>query len=188
MGNLRSVEKALEHLGAKVMVSDCLEGISKLIIPGVGAFGAAMDRLGRYKADIQRMAQDGVPILGICLGQQLLFETSEEHGENVGLELLGGKVVYFASDLGVKVPHVGWNGLHYVQNEGLTKGGFEGEQVYFVHSLVTVPSDPADVAATTVHGVEFASMVQRKNVWGAQFHPEKSGAIGLRMLQRFVEC
>jgi glutamine amidotransferase len=188
MGNLRSVEKALSHIGARGKITDSLRGIDKLIIPGVGAFGAAMERIAPFKAEIVRMAKDGVPIFGICLGQQLLFERSEEHGEHEGLGLLGGSVVYLPKGPGLKVPHVGWNRLCYSRGDALAAGGVEGEQVYFVHSLVAVPSDPSDTLATTVHGIEFASAVHRGNIWGAQFHPEKSGAIGLRMLQRFVEC
>ena len=188
MGNLRSVERALAAVGAVGSIQPNLSGASKLIIPGVGAFGAAMERIAPLASAIREAAGEGMPILGLCLGQQLLFEASEERGNHRGLGLLPGKVLYLQPNPGIKIPHVGWNGLRYVRREGLTADGQDGEQVYFVHSLVTACDDPADVVATSEHGVEFAAMVCRGNVWGCQFHPEKSGTIGLRMLRRFVEC
>jgi len=188
MGNLRSVQQALTAIGCESTVQSNLSGASKLIIPGVGAFGAAMERLSPIAVDIRKAAGDGMPILGLCLGQQLLFETSEERGSHAGLGLLKGRVVYLRPQPGLKIPHIGWNALRYRRSDGPTAGGLEGEQVYFVHSLVTVCNDPSDVVATTTHGIEFAAAVGRKNIWGCQFHPEKSGAIGLRMLRRFVEC
>ena len=188
MGNLRSVQQALTAVDCRSAVQSNLVGASRLIIPGVGAFGAAMERLGPIASDIRKAAADGMPILGLCLGQQLLFETSEERGSHAGLGLLEGTVVYMQPKSGIKIPHVGWNALHYLRNDGPMADGREGEQVYFVHSLVTVCNDPSDVLATTTHGVEIAAAVGRRNVWGCQFHPEKSGAIGLRMLRRFVEC
>lgn len=188
MGNLRSVQQALTAVGCVSTVQSSLSGASKLIIPGVGAFGAAMERLSPIAAEIRKAAADGMPILGLCLGQQLLFETSEERGSHAGLGLLEGKVVYLRPQPGLKIPHIGWNALRYRRNDGPTAGGLEGEQVYFVHSLVTVCNDPSDVVATANHGIDFAAAVGRKNVWGCQFHPEKSGEIGLRMLRRFVAC
>ena len=188
MGNLRSVTQALTAVGCESCVQTNLKGASKLIIPGVGAFGAAMERLRPLASDIRNAAADGMPILGLCLGQQLLFEASEERGSHIGLGLLGGKVVYLTPQAGLKIPHVGWNALHYRRREGPTTGAAEGEQVYFVHSLVSVCADPADVIATATHGIEFAAAVGRANMWGCQFHPEKSGEIGLRMLRRFAAC
>ena len=188
MGNLRSVEKALESLGAASKVSESLDGCEKLIIPGVGAFGAAMERLAPMRDDIRGFASSGQPLLGICLGQQLLFERSEELGEFEGLGLIPGDVCYLPRDVGLKVPHVGWSPLHYRRCEGLADDAVEGEQVYFVHSLHTVCEEPGDVLATATYGVEFAAAVSRGNVWGAQVHPEKSSSVGLRMLRRFVAC
>ncbi len=188
MGNLRSVERAIHAIGGECRIQPDLKGTTRLIIPGVGAFGPAMERLAPLAGDIRQAANDGILILGICLGQQLLFESSEERGSHAGLGLLGGQVGYLPKAEGLKIPHVGWNALHYVRHEGPTEGGIEGEQVYFVHSLVTRCSDPNDVVATTEHGEVFAAAVGRKNVWGCQFHPEKSGSIGLRMLKGFLEC
>lgn len=188
MGNLRSVEKAVEFLGYPVRVQPDLSGVTKLIIPGVGAFGAAMERLSPLKAQIVDLARGGVPVLGICLGQQLLFERSEEMGEHTGLGLISGEVLYLPRDLGLKVPHVGWSPLTPVQPDGPTAGIKEGEQVYFVHSLYTRCDDPSDIAATAEYGLVFPAAVRRANVWGCQFHPEKSGDVGLRILRNFLEC
>ncbi|MHB8635119.1 MAG: imidazole glycerol phosphate synthase subunit HisH [Fimbriimonadaceae bacterium] len=188
MGNLRSVKQALAAVGCQATIRSDLVGASKLIIPGVGAFGAAMERIAPLANDIRRAANDRMPILGLCLGQQLLFESSEERGTHAGLGLLGGRVEYLSKLPGLKIPHVGWNALRYQRNEGPTAGGVDGEQVYFVHSLVSVCTDPSDVVATTTHGMEFAAAVGRGTLWGCQFHPEKSGDIGLRMLRRFVAC
>lgn len=188
MGNLRSVEKAIQALGHSCVVSPTLEGASKLIIPGVGAFGAAMEHLAPLKDEIRAFAASGRPVLGICLGQQLLFESSEELGEFEGLGLIPGRVRYFPPDMGLKVPHMGWSPVTYKREAGLCAGGKDGDQVYFVHSLYTDCADPNDIAATATYGLEFAAIVQRGNVWGAQFHPEKSSAVGLRMLSKFLEC
>ncbi|MDR3692919.1 MAG: imidazole glycerol phosphate synthase subunit HisH [Fimbriimonas sp.] len=188
MGNLRSVEKAIEFLGFSCRVSSDLDGCSKLIIPGVGAFGAAMTRLDGLAADIRAFARHGNPLLGICLGQQLLFDLSEEHGETKGLGLISGRVSYLPVGMGLKVPHIGWSPLAYRSNSGLGKNGHDGEQVFFVHSLVTDCADPTDIVATATYGIEFAAAVQRANVWGTQFHPEKSSTVGLRILKNFLEC
>ena len=188
MGNLRSVQKALEALGARNEISDHIGKAEKLIIPGVGAFGAAMERLTPMREEIRQFAASGKPLLGICLGQQLLFEGSEELGEHDGLGIVPGRVRYLPGDAGLKVPHVGWSGLSYRHMDGLAQGGHGGEQVYFVHSLYTDCADGKDVLATAEYGIEFPAAIMRGNVWGAQFHPEKSGAVGLRMLRKFVEC
>ena len=188
MGNITSVARAVKHLGFECRIQKDLRGAEKLIIPGVGAFRAAMERIEPLTHEIQEFAKEGRPILGICLGQQLLFEESEEFGNCKGLGLLPGKVKYFPGKRGLKVPHVGWNEVAWSRREGLGRGGVEGEQTYFVHSLYTECADPEDVAAKTRYGVEFASAVMRKNVWGTQFHPEKSGEVGLRILKNFLEC
>ncbi len=178
----------MESQGFGCKVSTSLTGASKLIIPGVGAFGAAMERLRPLQDEIRSFAASGQPLLGICLGQQLLLETSEELGEHVGLGLLAGRVRYIPGNLGIKVPHVGWSPLHYRIHTGLASNANEGEQVFFVHSLYTDCTDQTDVAATATYGIEFPAAVQRGNVWGTQFHPEKSSTVGLRILRTFLEC
>jgi glutamine amidotransferase len=188
MGNLRSVEKAVAHLGFECSVQRTLDGASKLILPGVGAFGAAMQRLSPLAHDIRAFAESGRPLLGICLGQQLLFDASEEMGVNAGLGLIHGRVRYFPSAPGLKIPHVGWNELRFARKEGLGEGAGPGDQVYFVHSLYTDCDDAGDVAAECTYGISFAAAVQSGNVWGTQFHPEKSGAVGLRILGNFLRC
>lgn len=185
MGNLRSVLKAFESLGAPVRLVERIEGIDRLVIPGVGAFGAAMERIGPLRDEIRAFAAGGQPVLGICLGQQLLFDESEEMGQHRGLGLVPGRVRYLPAE-GRKVPHMGWSPLVYHRHDGMVSNGVEGEQVYFVHSLYTECAESADVAATASYGVDFPAMVARGNVWGAQFHPEKSGSVGLRMLERFA--
>jgi glutamine amidotransferase len=188
MGNLRSVQKALEALGAENEISPQADGADKLVIPGVGAFGAAMERLWPMKESIRAFAASGKPLLGICLGQQLLFEGSEELGEFEGLGIVPGRVRYLPAGPGLKVPHIGWSSLSYRHLDGLAQGGHPGEQVYFVHSLFTDCSDSTDVLATAEYGIEFPAAIMHGNVWGTQFHPEKSGTVGLRMLRKFVEC
>ena len=185
MGNLRSVLKAFESLHAPVRLVERLSGVDRLVIPGVGAFGAAMERIGPLADEIRAFAAGGSPVLGICLGQQLLFDESEEMGRHRGIGLIPGRVRYLPAD-GRKVPHMGWSPLAYRRREGIAQEGIEEEQVYFVHSLYTDCEERSDVAATASYGVEFPAMVARGNVWGAQFHPEKSGAVGLRMLERFA--
>lgn len=188
MGNLGSVARAVRHLGHEVRVQPNLDGAERLIIPGVGAFGAAAQRLRPLFTDIRRFAESGKPLLGICLGQQLLFESSEEFGGHEGLGLLRGNVRYLPTENGLKVPHIGWNTLGWVQRQGLAKGMNDGEQTYFVHSLFTECRDVEDIAATAEYGVVFPAAVMRANVWGTQFHPEKSGAVGLRILDNFLKC
>ena len=156
MGNLRSVLKAFETLGVPVRLVERVEGIDKLVIPGVGAFGAAMERIGPLGDEIRAFAAGGGPTLGICLGQQLLFEESEEMGQHAGLGLIAGRVRYLPTE-GQKVPHMGWSPLSYRHD----MGGEENEQVYFVHSLYTDCTDPTDVAATATYGIEFPAMVER---------------------------
>lgn len=188
MGNLRSVEKAVEHLGFECRVQPNLKGATKVILPGVGAFGAAMARLAPLADDIRRFAAEGGPLLGICLGQQLLFETSEEMGEHQGLGLVPGRVLYFPPDLGLKIPHMGWNEVRFRRTDGIGQGAKPGEQVYFVHSLYCSCADENHVAAECTYGLTFSAAVQCGNVWGTQFHPEKSGDVGLRILGNFLGC
>jgi glutamine amidotransferase len=151
----------------------------------VGAFGAAMERIGPLRSEIRAFAEGGAPVLGICLGQQLLFDRSEEMGDHEGLGIVPGQVRYLPTE-GQKVPHMGWSPLTYRRHDAVLQDAVEGEQAYFVHSLYTDCTEPQDVAATATYGLEFPAMVARGNVWGAQFHPEKSGAVGLRMLEAFA--
>ncbi|MFY7882424.1 MAG: imidazole glycerol phosphate synthase subunit HisH [Fimbriimonas sp.] len=186
MGNLRSVQKAFEYLGEEVEIVTSLSRVSRLVIPGVGAFGAAMERLSGFKRDIQSFAAGGQPILGICLGQQLLFETSEEHGSHAGLEIIGGSVKYFSSDLNLKVPHIGWSSIQCLSAK--MRRNLDGaSEVYFVHSLYTECSNPSDIAIESVYGIKFAAAIERNNVWGMQFHPEKSSQVGLQLLKNWSE-
>lgn len=188
MGNLRSVERALRALGADPAIQTDLRGATRLIIPGVGAFGAAMERIGPLAPAIREFAAAGHPVLGICLGMQLLFEQSEELGEFAGLGLVPGQVRYLVKTEGIKIPHMGWNQLEIRQSEGLHSGISTSEQVYFVHSLYCDPVDSAVIASTSDHGITFPATIQKGKIWGTQFHPEKSGAPGLRMLQNFLSC
>jgi glutamine amidotransferase len=190
MGNLGSVQKALAFLGyesditndpSRVMAAD------GVILPGVGAIGAAMEALNGKALDkvVHEYIATGRPFLGICLGMQMLFDTSEESfgGEPVrGLSVLPGKVVRFPSESGLKVPQIGWNDLSS-RNEILP----DGEYVYFVHSYYCVPARDEDIAATTTYGVEYCCSVRHENVFACQFHPEKSGEAGLRILNRWAK-
>jgi glutamine amidotransferase len=189
VGNLRSVQKGLERVGATAVISDdpaMLDAARGVILPGVGAFGDGMDNLvaRQLVEPVLRQVEGGKPLLGICLGMQLLFEESEEMGRHQGLGLLPGRVVRF-SDGDLKVPHIGWNQLLGTRGEVL-RGVQDGAYAYFVHSYYALPDDPADVQATTEYGLEFASVVGRGKILGAQFHPEKSQEVGLRLLENFA--
>jgi len=188
MGNLRSVEKAIQAIGFECVVQPDIQGADKLIIPGVGAFGAAMEKIGPLANEIRDFAKSGKPLLGICLGQQLLFDGSDEHGRHQGLGLVPGWVKYLPRERGLKVPHIGWGGLSYCDGSWISEGGTDGEEVYFVHSLYADCADASHVAATTTYGIEFPAAVQKDNVWGTQFHPEKSSVVGMRILKRFLSC
>lgn len=190
VGNLRSVQKALEQVGAAAIVSGdpaSLDRADGIVLPGVGAFGDGMDHLRArgWVAPLREKARAGVPLLGICLGMQLLFDESEEMGRHAGLGLLPGRVVRFAEG-DLKVPHVGWNQLQ-VRKGALLAGIPSGSYAYFVHSYYSLPADEGDVWATTEYGLEFASVVGRGKVMGAQFHPEKSQEVGLRLLRNFAD-
>jgi glutamine amidotransferase len=190
VGNLRSVQKALEHVGAAAVVADdprSLDRADGIVLPGVGAFGDGMDHLRArgWAAPVREKAAAGVPLLGICLGMQLLFEESDEMGHHTGLGLLPGRVVRFAEG-DLKVPHVGWNQLQ-VRQGALLAGIPSGAYAYFVHSYYVQPEADEDVLATTEYGIEFAAVVGRGTVLGAQFHPEKSQEVGLRLLRNFAE-
>ncbi len=190
-GNLRSVRNALAHLGADVITlatPDGLAGADKIVLPGVGAFGAGIDslRAAGFEEPLKEAAAAGVPLIGICLGMQYLFETSDEMGWHRGLGLLPGRVTRFPA-AGPKVPHIGWNQLHIQQEHPLLDGIEDGAYAYFVHSYYVDAGDPGDVLATTDYGIEVAAVVARGNLFGIQPHPEKSQAVGLRILQNFVE-
>jgi imidazole glycerol-phosphate synthase subunit HisH len=190
MGNLRSVQKGLERVGFAAVVSRdprVIESAEGVVLPGVGAFGACMDNLRTYGLidTVHRSVSSGRPFLGICLGMQLLFEESEEFGPVRGLGILPGKVVRFTDRPDLKVPHMGWNAIAKRQNPPHLEGVEDGAAVYFVHSYYVVPDDPALTATTTTHGVEFTSSIFRDNVFASQFHPEKSQAVGLRLLENF---
>lgn len=192
-GNLRSVQKALEAVGASVRRTndprDVLSG-SRVVLPGVGAFGDFMSGLEAKGLDdaVNEIANRGTPLLGICVGMQALFEIGEEMGDHAGLGLLRGTVVRFSDSLSVKVPHTGWNQVE-VRNPALLFDKIGNESyVYFNHSYYCQANDPADVIAETSYGIRYACAVRRDNLYGVQFHPEKSQAVGLRLLQNFVEA
>lgn len=196
MGNLRSVQKALEKLGHPAEVTSdpaVIRGADRLILPGVGAFGAAMAHLthggGRESLAeaVRGFAETGRPFLGICLGMQLLLSESEELGAFLGLDLIPGRVVRFDfdGDPDLKIPHMGWNALRPVGDCPLFRGLEDGVRVYFVHSYYCQPRDPQVVAGTCRHGVDFCAALSRDNLFATQFHPEKSGAAGLRILDNF---
>ncbi|MBN1202040.1 MAG: imidazole glycerol phosphate synthase subunit HisH [Anaerolineae bacterium] len=190
-GNLRSVRNALRHLGADVITAstpDQLNGADKIVLPGVGAFGAGINalRAAGFEEPLIDAAGAGVPLIGICLGMQYLFESSDEMGDHRGLGLLPGRVTRFPAD-GPKVPHIGWNQLYIQRAGGLLDGIAPDSYAYFVHSYYVEAGDPADVLATTDYGIVYASVVGRGNLFGIQPHPEKSQSVGLRILRNFVE-
>jgi imidazole glycerol-phosphate synthase subunit HisH len=188
-GNLRSVSKAIESFGAEVAVTGdpgTVEKADKLVLPGVGAFGRAVENLRRKNLDgaIAEFVRKGKPFLGICLGLQMLFETSEENPDASGLSILRGKVARF--DRGLKVPHLGWNQVFQTSASPLWKGVPDGSFFYFAHSYAVEPAEPALVCGKTGYGAEFASAVRRDNLFGIQFHPEKSQKWGLKILDNFI--
>src|SRR5262245_12062147 len=193
MGNLRSVQKGLEKMGYVAEVTrDArrIEAAAGVVLPGVGAFGACMHGLAECKLvdTVYRVVDQGTPLLGICVGMQILFSESVEFGHVHGLDILPGQVVRFdpATLDGGKIPHMGWNQLHLKHRAPHFDGIPDGAATYFVHSYYPVPADPEIVATTTDYGeTEFASSVWWRNVFATQFHPEKSQAIGLRILANF---
>lgn len=190
-GNLRSVWNAFTHLNADVKTISTpgdLHTADKLVLPGVGAFGAGMAALRErgFIEPIREAAHTGKPLLGICLGLQYLFERSDEMGDHEGLNLLPGYVTRFPES-SLKVPHIGWNQLHIQQESLLMNGVPDGAYAYFVHSYYGVATQPGDLIATSDYGIDFAAVVGRDNVFGIQCHPEKSQGIGLRILKNFIE-
>jgi glutamine amidotransferase len=192
MGNLRSVQKGFEKVGHQATITSdpaVLADADKVVLPGVGAMADAMKELKRRDliGPIHAAIDSGKPFLGICLGLQLLFETSYEDGTHEGLGVLAGEVVRFDLPAGFKVPHMGWNQLNIVRPTPILDGLESGTHVYFVHSYYVVPSDPEVIATETDYGRPFCSMIRRGNLYATQFHPEKSQADGLRILKNFAE-
>lgn len=191
MGNLRSVQKALEAVGAAAEVTcdpDKVRAARKVILPGVGAFAdaiAELRRTGLGEAFVEA-AHEGKPCLGVCLGLHLLFDLSEEDGRHEGLGLLPGRVVRFAPSPGLKIPHMGWNALRFRKECPLFRGIAPGSYVYFVHSYHAVPDTPADIAAEADYPTPFVAAVGREHLMACQFHPEKSQQLGLAMYANFA--
>jgi len=190
-GNIKSVEKALIYLGEEAVLTNAHEIIRQadgVILPGVGAFGVAMDRLRSYGlAEVIRQVVDhNIPFLGICLGLQLLFESSEESPGVEGLGILPGRILRIPDKTGLKIPHMGWNSLAYPNQGRLFKGIKEESFVYFVHSYYLQAKDSAIVTAEADYGVTIPVSVEKGNVFACQFHPEKSSDIGLHILQNFI--
>jgi glutamine amidotransferase len=191
MGNRRSVQKALEHVGARASITsdpDELNAADGLVVPGVGAFPKAMQNLSELGLSelICDHAEQGRPVLGICLGMQLLFESSEEHGHTSGLGLIPGTVKALQTG-GLRVPHIGWNEVRFERGSVLTgELPARGCPFYHVHSFAVHPDDAADVVGVCEYGERFASIVSRGSIHGVQFHPEKSSAHGLKLLANFV--
>ena len=189
-GNRRSVQTALEHVGAQATVTGDpveIDSAAGMVIPGVGAFPAAMEALGQrgLVEPIREFAASGRPVIGACLGMQLLFEGSDELGGAEGLGLLDGRVRRLEAD-GLKLPHIGWCEVSWERESPLTADLPDPAFFYHVHSYAPVPSDPAELIGSSTYGARFASVVGRGNVFGVQFHPEKSSRNGLAMMANFV--
>ena len=190
-GNINSVEKALHTLGEETLITDRreeIEAADRVILPGVGAFGDAMKRLNDSGLTevIRRIAEQGMPFLGICLGLQLLFERSEESEGVAGLGILPGEILRIPDACGLKIPHVGWNSLEYPRKGKLFREIPEGAYVYFVHSYYLRAREEDIVTAITEYGTQIHASVERGNVFACQFHPEKSSSVGLKLLENFV--
>jgi imidazole glycerol-phosphate synthase subunit HisH len=192
MGNLASVRRALEELGAHVLLAEhpaALFEADRVVLPGVGAYGECMTRLSAagFADPIRRIVGEGRPLLGICVGMQMLADAGEEYGEHRGLGLVGGRVRRL-DDLGcrLRLPHMGWNGLDFDEGNPLFAGLPQGADVYFVHSYGFDPSSINGAAATTDYGVPVVAAVRSRNVFGTQFHPEKSSSVGRRLLANFL--
>ena len=191
MGNLRSVQKGLERVGCKAQLTrDARQILSArgVVLPGVGAFNACMENLRRFGLvePIRQVVRQKKPFLGICLGFQLLFSESEEFGPQKGLDLFPGRVVGFHPENGLKVPHMGWNGIDKKKESPFLEGISDGDFFYFVHSYYVAPEDDSVIATTTEYGTSFVSSIATDHLFACQFHPEKSQEIGLRILANFT--
>jgi len=191
--NIRSAQKAFEHVGASITLTadpQIVRQAGKLVLPGVGAFGAGMDALRGKALDtaVRERIREGVPLLGICLGMQFLFDSSDEMGDHAGLGLIPGHVTRFdLAGADLKVPHMGWNQIEHSENHPLLRAVSDGAFAYFVHSHYCVPTNAEDIIAGTKYGQTFTSIIARDNVFGIQFHPEKSQRCGLQILRNYVE-
>ncbi|MCF0131449.1 MAG: imidazole glycerol phosphate synthase subunit HisH [Pseudobutyrivibrio sp.] len=191
-GNIKSVEKAFNLLGEKTILTrdfSEIERADRVVLPGVGSFGTAMDNLKKYELDkaIHSVVEKGTPFLGICLGLQLLFESSDESPNVDGLGVLEGKILRIPDADGLKIPHIGWNSLKFPNTGRLYKGIEDGAYVYFVHSYYLKAKCDDIVVATTEYGVDIHASVEKDNVFACQFHPEKSSEVGLKILKNFAE-
>lgn len=187
MGNLFSIYNAMNHVdGSPEIVQEPagLAGAEGIVVPGVGAFGRCMYRLSRFEDALYEALKKGTPILGICIGLQVLFQESEESPGSQGLGWIPGRVVRLPDS--VMIPQMGWNSLSILKDVEMLKGIADGDMFYFVHSYYGVPEDKSVIAATTEHGVEVTAAVAKDNLFATQFHPEKSGARGLKILENFV--
>lgn len=194
MGNVRSVQKAFEQLGHDAEITSDPERVRRaagVVLPGVGAFGDCMQNLttGKLRDPVVDVIKSGTPFLGICLGLQLLFTESEEFGRQEGLGIIPGRVRRFPSTAPsgepLKVPHIGWNQVTWRTRAGIFDDLPDGSHLYFVHSYYVEPEDPAWIAGSSEYGLPFTAAIARDNLWGVQFHPEKSQALGLTVLTRF---
>lgn len=190
-GNIKSVEKALQYLGEEAVITRDREEIlasDKVILPGVGAFGDAMEKLHQYGLvdTIQEVVDRRIPFLGICLGLQLMFESSDEAPGVKGLGLLPGKILRIPKKGDMKIPHMGWNDIKIKEGAKLFAGLEDHPYVYFVHSYYLQADDPSIVAATTEYGVTVHASVEKDNIFACQFHPEKSSTVGLQILKNFI--
>ena len=191
-GNIKSVEKALNYLGEEAIITrdhNTILNADKVILPGVGAFGDAMEKLHKYDLVdvIHQVVEKKIPFLGICLGLQLLFEESDEAPGVKGLSLLPGKITKIPDCPGLKIPHMGWNSLKIKENATLFKGIEDESYVYFVHSFYLQAGNEADVVATTEYSTHIHASVEHDSIFACQFHPEKSSSVGLKILKNFVE-
>lgn len=190
-GNIKSVEKALQYLGQEAIITrdkDIILESSHVVLPGVGSFGDAMGKIREYKLEnvIYDVVDKKIPFLGICLGLQLLYETSEESEGVTGLGVLDGKITRIPKQGDLKIPHMGWNSLDITPKAKLFEGIENHPYVYFVHSYYLQAKREEEVAATTEYGVHIHASVERENVFACQFHPEKSSTVGLKILENFV--
>ena len=187
VGNVKSVCNALGHIGCEAKLS-CdegeIEGAAGIVLPGVAAFGYAKNALGALAEKIKEVAEGGKPLLGICVGHQLLFERSREHGEHEGLGLIGGEVI--AIPKGRVIPHMGWNKVEFGEGIELFSGLGDSRHFYFAHSYYADVKDPEAKVVYTDYGVEMTACVKKGNIYGTQFHPEKSGPAGLEVLRNFA--